>query len=335
MTYHRILPLVIAFLTLPMSVSAESVGLRQLSDSVPTVTRTVTTTVTRTVSNNTDGSIQDTETVTTPTTETFNDGSEPVIRPVFAAYTAEFGSGHLTDTYLSPIKYTGWHAALDYQRYQAMRFAPDDWTMRLHFNLGVDKTDNPARNATMWDIMLSADWGMMRRFRPFIPELTLAIGGSTGIDVGCLYNARNSNNPASAKAAWTVNLTGFASWRTKLWSLPVSLTYQPTLPVAGVFFSPDYGELYYEIYLGDHKGLAHGAWWGNYFKLDNQLTADLHFGATNLRLGYHGSIFSSKVNHVVTHIFSHAFSIGVSGEWLSVNPRKPVSPNARMIHALY
>lgn len=275
------------------------------------------------------------DTPTSGTAVSTTDTTATILRPVFAAYTAEFGSAHLADTYLSPIKYTGWHAGLDYQRYQAMRFDPDRWTMRLHFNLGLDKTDNPARNATMWSIMLNADWGMMRKFRPFTPDLTLAIGGSTGIEAGCLYNPRNGNNPASAKAAWTVNLTGYASWRTKLWRLPVTLTYQPTLPVAGAFFAPDYGELYYEIYLGDHEGLAHAAWWGNYFKLDNQLTADLHLGSTNLRLGYHGAIFSSKVNHVVTNIFTHAFTIGVSGEWISVNPRKDIPTKCRMINALY
>ena len=196
---------------------------------------------------------------------TQSDSAATVLRPVFAAYTVEWGSSHLTNTYLTPLKYDGWHAAFDYQRYQAMKFAPRDWTMRLSLNLSVDKTDNPARNASMWDIMLTADWGMMRKWRP-AEGLTLAAGGSTEIELGCLYNARNGNNPASAKAAWTVNLTGFASYRTKLWRLPVTFTYQPTLPVTGVFFSPDYGELYYEIYLGDHSGLAHWAWWGNYLR---------------------------------------------------------------------
>ncbi|MCM1355410.1 MAG: DUF3316 domain-containing protein [Staphylococcus sp.] len=272
--------------------------------------------------------------VSTPAKAADDEDTETVLRPVFAAYTAEFGSAHLTDTYLTPLKYSGWHTALDYQRYQAMRFAPDDWTMRLHFNLSLDKTDNPARNASMWEAMLSADWGMMRRFALFTPGLTLAIGGSTGLDLGCIYSTRNGNNPASAKAAWTVNLTGFASYRTNLWRLPVTLTYQPTLPVAGVFFAPDYGELYYEIYLGNTHGLAHGAWWGNYFKLDNQLTADLNFGATNLRIGYHGSIFSSKANHIVTNLFTHAITIGISGEWLSVNPRKGLPKRTRLINPL-
>lgn len=256
------------------------------------------------------------------------------VRPVFAAYTAEFGSAHLTDTYLTPLKYTGWHAGFDYSRYQAMKFSPEKWTMRLHANLGVDKTDNPARNASMWSVMLSVDWGMVRKFHP-VSNLTLAVGGSTGVDVGCLYNARNGNNPASAKASWTVNLTGYAAYRLNIGRLPVTLMYHPTLPVTGVFFSPDYGELYYEIYLGDTSGLTHCAWWGNYFSLDNLLTADLHLGDTNLRVGYCGKIFSSEVNHITTNIFTHSLVLGVSGDWISVNPRKKIPSKVTMLQAIY
>lgn len=159
------------------------------------------------------------------------------IRPVLAAYTLEAGSAHLTDTYLTPLKYKGWHGALDYERYQAMRFSPRRWTMRLHSRLGIDRTDNPAGNATMWSLLFDFDWGMMRKFSP-LPDLTLAAGGSTGIEAGCLYNDRNGNNPVSAKAAWTVNLTGFASYRLRLGRLPVTITYQPVLPVTGVFSRP-------------------------------------------------------------------------------------------------
>ena len=261
--------------------------------------------------------------------------SEPeVIRPVSAAYTLEVGSSHLADTYLTPLKYDGMHFGLDYERLQAMKFDPEHWVMRLNGNLGLDKTDNPARNATMWGLMLHLEWGMMRRFNP-APNLWLSVGGSTSLEAGVLYNVRNGNNPASAKGAWTVNLTGSACYSHTFGRLPVTFTYRPTLPVTGVFFAPDYGELYYEIYLGDRSGLAHAAWWGNYFMLDNLLTADLHFGATALRLGYRGKIFSSKANDIVTHIFNHSFVVGVSGEWMSVNPRKGIPTNAKIINATY
>lgn len=259
---------------------------------------------------------------------------EPAVRPVFAAYTVEAGSARLADTYLAPVTYRGYHLGLDYLRYQAMKFDPEAWTMRLHFNLAFDNAENGAQNARMLSGILSADWGMMRKFRPRT-DLTLAAGGYAAFEAGCLYNNRNGNNPASAKGAATLGLTGFAAWRTRAWRLPITLTWQPMLPVAGAFFSPDYGELYYEIYLGDDSGLVHFAWPGNYFRLDNLLTADLHLGDTNLRVGYSGRIFSSKVNDIVTHIYTHSFCIGVSGEWISVNPRKGLPAKARMVNALY
>lgn len=259
---------------------------------------------------------------------------EAPLRPVFAAYTVEYGTSHLADTYLTPLKYSGTHFGLDYTRYQAMKFSPEGWTMRLHGNLSVDKTDNPARNATMWSAMISLDWAMMHRWRP-TSRLTLALGGETGIEAGAIYNARNGNNPASAKGAWTLSLTGYAAYRTSVGRLPVTLMYHPVLPVTGLFFAPDYGELYYEIYLGNHSGLVHPAWWGNRFKLDNLVTADLHFGATSLRIGYTGTIFSSRVNDIVTRRFTHAVTIGVSGEWLSFNPRRPISSDQRIINAIY
>lgn len=260
------------------------------------------------------------------------------LRPVFAAYTLGIGSAHLADTYLTPLRYSGSHYGLDYLRYQAAPFCPERLSMRLNVNLSVDHTTNPAGNATMWSALLTLDWGVIHRFKApisAIPELTLGAGASINLQAGCLYNARNGNNPASARGAATLCVTGYAAYPIRLGRLPVTLMYQPSLPLTGVFFSPDYGELYYEIYLGNHSGLAHCAWWGNYFMLDNLLTADLSLGATSVRLGYSGRIFSSKVNHIVTNIFTHALVVGISGEWMSINPRKGISPAARIISATY
>lgn len=260
---------------------------------------------------------------------------EAPIRPVAAAYTVEIGSSHLTDTYLTPLKYKGVATALSYERMQAMRFSPEKWVMQLRGRLGLNRAENLAKNAAMWDLDFDLSLGMMHRFRVSeVDGLQLFAGGATGIDVGALYLARNGNNPVSAKAAWTVGVTAAAVYNFKISRLPVTLRYQPTLPVTGVFFSPDYGELYYEIYLGNHSGLAHAAWWGNYFRLDNLLTADMRFGATNLRIGYHGDIISTKVNNIVSRRFVHALTIGISGEWISL-PRSGRIGNAKIISAIY
>lgn len=256
------------------------------------------------------------------------------LRPVISAYTLEMGGAQLTDTYLSPLRYSGWSASLQYERLQAMKFSPEQWIMQLRAGLTIDGTENPAKNASMWNATLRLEWGMMHRWQlPY--RLTIALGGSTGIDIGCLYSSRNGNNPASTKASWTANLTAMASCQLKIGKLPITLRYQPTIPIAGIFFSPDYGELYYEIYLGDDSGLIHPAWWGNYFRMENLLTADLHFGNTSLRLGYRGNILSTEVNNINTRISTNSFVLGISGEWISLSPGKGISPTVRTISALY
>jgi len=245
------------------------------------------------------------------------------LRPVKSSYMLEFGSARLADTYLTPLNYDGWHAGFFYDRMQAMKFSPEKWTMRLSVGLGFDRTQNPARNASMLNLAIDASWGMLRKFNnAFTPGLTLAAGPQAGISAGCLYLSRNGNNPASAKAAITFNATALAAYKMKIRRVPVTFSYQPSLACLGVFFSPDYGQLYYQIYLGERSGLAHFAWWGNYFALDNRVDADIHLGATTLRLGYHGNLLSTKVNNLVTNAFTHSFSIGVTLDWIALRPGK-------------
>lgn len=260
--------------------------------------------------------------------------SVTTVRPVVSAYTLGFGSAHLCDTYLTPLKYSGWGAHLSYERMQAMRFDPERWVMQLTGTLAVERTQNPARNMTMWDLDIDLRWAMMRRFA-VDEHFRVAIGGATGVTAGALYNRRNGNNPVSAKAAWTVDATAMATYSVRISRLPVTFRYQAVMPLTGMFFSPDYGELYYEIYLGNHRGLVHAAWPGNYFKLTNLITADLHLGATSLRLGYSNCVFSSKANEIVSRRTTHLFVIGVSTEWLSLHPAHRPDPTVRIISAIY
>jgi len=115
----------------------------------------------------------------------------------------------------------------------------------------------------------------------------------------------------------------------------VTLRYHPTIPLTGVFFSPDYGELFYEIYLGNHSGLAHCAWWGNYFRMENFVTADLHLGATSLRVGFRNNILSTSINDITTRTITYSAVIGVTTEWISLNPSRKADNSARIISALY
>jgi hypothetical protein len=260
---------------------------------------------------------------------------EKPIRPVVSAFTAEFGTSHIADTYLTPVKYSGYRFGLHYERMQAMNFSPKNWVMQLDFDINGDRDQNYAKNATMWNMNIDARWAMMRRWRPFesVPKLTLGIGPGTQLNLGALYLSRNGNNPVSAKAAWTLNASGFASYNCRIRNLPITLRYEASLPSIGAFFAPDYGELYYEIWLGNHSNLAHVAWWGNYFALDNYVSADFRLGGTTLRLGYRNEILSTKVSGIVSERITHAVCIGITTEWLSLSSKRKNSDN--VISPLY
>ncbi len=259
----------------------------------------------------------------------------PVMRPVAAFYTFEMGSSELVDTYLTPLRYSGWTTGIGYDRWQAMEFDPDRWSMNLKANFQLDRTSNMVGNADMWYFGARFSWGMYRRWRmPY--GIMAGIGGRMSADFGCLYASRNGNNPASEKAAVTVDAGGYIAHRFgNIFGKMVDLRYVTSVPLTGCFFSPDYGELYYEIYLGNHSGLAHWAWWCNYFRWDNLACADIHFGNTVVSVGYRCNVLSTEVNHITSRILSHSFVFGLGGEWISVSPGRKLSPEAKMVSALY
>ena len=244
-------------------------------------------------------------------------GAEP-LRPVNSVWMFEAGSSHLGDTYLSPLKYTGWNAALQYERMQAMKFSPERWNMQWRAGVEVNGADNPAGNATMYYLNASLSWGMMRKMS--LPwGIGAGAGGFAGVNLGCVYNGRNGNNPASAKADATVGVTAYLFRRFRLGRLPVMVKWQTQMPLAGAFFSPEYDELYYEIYLGNRRNLVHMAWPGNFFRWDNLVTAGFEFGGTQLTAGMRSRVYSTGVNNINTRIFSWAFVLGVGGDWMSLS----------------
>ncbi len=261
-----------------------------------------------------------------------DNSADTIVRPVTAAYTLEIGSSHLCDTYLTPLHYSGWATALGYERSQALKFAPATWTGVLDARLKAGRTLNPAHTAAMWDIDFHIAVSMLRRWQ--LPgAVSLAIGPCLEGRVGALSLMRNGNNPVSARAAITAGITARATWKTQLGRLPITMFTRPSMPLIGAFFSPDYDELYYEIWLGNRAGLVHCAWPGSYFHLDNLLGADLHFGATTLRIGYRLDLRSSKVADITTRTTAHTFVLGICSDWISLRSRATHTPDAAILQA--
>lgn len=260
--------------------------------------------------------------------------AENIIRPVISAYTFDLGKASVLDTYLSSIKYKGVNLRFSYERFQATKFNPEKWIVQLETGLDYTPAKNPSKDLTIHTLMVDFSWGLMHRWK-ITPELQLFGGGNAEFRGGALYAPANSNNIASAKVKLGLNLTGMAVYNRKIAKLPVTFRYQATLPLINSFYSPDYGESYYEMYVGNHSGLVHVGWFGNNFSMKNLLTADIHFGNTILRVGYRNIIETSWINNLNTQIFRNSFVIGLCGEWISVGARTSLGNKAKIISAIY
>lgn len=251
-------------------------------------------------------------------------GESEVARPVLSLFSLDMGHTSLQDTYLTPVTYKGMHLRLGYQHMQALGHDPEHWVRNLELGIEYDNVKNIVGNRTMHNLMVDGRWSLMRRWRDVItPGLQLMGGGAAMLRGGAIYNPSNSNNVASVKAHIGVGVAGCASYPVKIKQLPITLSYQVSMPLVGAFYSLDYDESYFEIYMGNRSGLVHLAWPGARFEVNNLVSADLHLGSTILRVGYRHHYESSRINYITAMQSTHALSIALGGNILSLNPKKP------------
>lgn len=261
--------------------------------------------------------------------------AEETSRPVSFIFTLDGGGETVLDQYLSPLEYSGPMIGVHFRWVKAMPANPDK--LRMHFDLDLHSgfTQNPARNARIYDWQLRFAWGV-RHVWQLPSAFQLQAGAAAELNGGALYSTRNGNNPASARASLGIALEASLSRPVRIGRLPVLLTEEVSLPSASLFFAPQYGEPYYEIYLGNHKGLLHGGWWGNNFQLTNRLCADFDFGGSALRVGYRLLIDSRRVCENTSRRFVNAIEIGIIPGGAGLAPRKKRSQSeARVINAIY
>ena len=226
-------------------------------------------------------------------------------------FTIDLGYASVHDSYLTPITYGGMDLALGYETMRPLR--NDKWLWQLQVGADYNHVENKAKNNELHKLMGDITFDMQRLWRGAIAQrVNLSAGPMTQLRAGIIYDEVNSNNPVSVRAHWNVGATGMAWLNTRLGRLPVTLRYQAQLPMLGVFFAPEYDESYYEIYLGNHKNLAHMGWWGNRFDMTNYLGADLHLGKTTLRIGYRNRLEHWDVNNLKVHDVTHSLVLGIN-----------------------
>ncbi|WP_296948186.1 DUF3316 domain-containing protein [uncultured Dysgonomonas sp.] len=215
------------------------------------------------------------------------------------------GSANMYDTYLSPLEYKGFSIHLMYEQMRRTTWFDYKFYKQQIFELDLSKGDNPAKNVSEYWVLLSYRIGghyMVYNTDNF----RLGLGGLWDINGGVLYNERNGNNPASARAYSNLNLSVTASYKFK-WG---AMRWQIDSPFMGILFSPKYGQSYYEISLGNSVGLVYFASYHNLRALRNYISMDIPINKYTIRVGYMGSWYQTKVNEIQTHQYTNSFVIG-------------------------
>ncbi len=141
--------------------------------------------------------------------------------------------------------------------------------------------------------------------------LNLRIGLLTDLSLGGLYNTRNSNNPAQARMALSLDPSVMATWRFHLKGRPFTLRYVAAAPALGIAFSPNYGQSYYEIFT--HGNYDHNIVFtspASGLQLHQMLILGFRLWHTSFSIGYLGDIRQMSVNSLKYHQYTHALTIG-------------------------
>ena len=233
------------------------------------------------------------------------------------------GFTNVFDTYLSPQEYKGIDFRFSRESMRMTKWANGKLSLQSFFQADLGYTHNKVDNNNTFSALANWNYGLHYNF-PITSNFKLLAGGLADLNGGFVYNLRNTNNPASARAYIKLDASGMAIWELKIKNYPLTLRYQINLPLMGVMFSPHYGQSYYEIFsLGNSGGVVKFTSLHNQPSLRQMLTADFPVGRAKIRLGYIWDTQQSKVNDIKTHTYSHVFMVGfVKDLYLLRNKRK-------------
>lgn len=220
------------------------------------------------------------------------------------------GVTNVFDTYLSPQEYTGIDFRISRESMRMTKWADGKLSLQSFFQADLGYTHNKVDNNNTFSALANWNYGLHYNF-PITSNFKLLAGGLADLNGGFVYNLRNTNNPASARAYINLDASGMAIWDLRIKNYPLTLRYQINLPLMGVMFSPHYGQSYYEIFsLGNSSGVVKFTSLHNQPSLRQMLTVDFRVGRGKMRLGYIWDAQQSNVNDIKTHTYSHVFMVG-------------------------
>lgn len=236
------------------------------------------------------------------------------------------GYASVLDTYLSPYAYTGPSAHIQRQtQRQVHALGIDSLCFQTLLDIDCAFTDNPAHNVDEYagGVRFGVAW--LKSFaklplRGNRSSLSFYAGPQVSAYLGCVYNERNGNNPAQAKADLMIDATAMAKWDFNLLRRRNTLSYQLALPLLGMAFSENYGQSYYETFqLGHYDHNLVFANVGNMPSMRHLFSLDVPLrksSKTALRIAYAGYFMQARFNNLRYHSYTHSLMIGITSHFL-------------------
>ena len=233
------------------------------------------------------------------------------LRAVDHSWLFGVGRTHVLDTYLSPQDYVGAGFSVSHRTERKARWGRGRVTVVAHYRADAAHLTGQSGDGREWDANLRVGVGWMWNKRSAQRPFRLAFGPLIEAGTGITYNTRNGNNPAQGRLFMDVAAAGLAEYAFRVGRQQWQARAEVAVPLAGLAFSPAYGQSYYELFgLGhrDHNCVISHV--GNAPSLHFLATLSLPLGRSRLTLGYGADVRQSHFNHIKTHHWQNQFVIG-------------------------
>lgn len=139
------------------------------------------------------------------------------------------GFTNIFDTYLSPQEYTGIDFRVSRESMRMTKWMNGRLSLQSFFQADIGYTHNKVDNNNTFSALANWNYGLHYNF-PITSNFKLLAGGLADLNGGFVYNLRNTNNPASARAYINLDASGMAIWNLRK-KLPTDITL-PNQPAA-------------------------------------------------------------------------------------------------------